>query len=84
MFTYVILSLFFLLGIIACVIYYRLNANKRLDRMVLLNLLNEEEKKYFIHEYKKIKTAKLIYDLISEDRLEIEIAHEVIKERRDK
>lgn len=50
--------------------------------MVLLNLLTEEEKKHFIQEYKKIITAKLIYDLISEDRLDIEIAHKVVKERR--
>lgn len=84
MLIFLFFSFLFLLAIGAYIVYVRYSATRRYDRMALLNLLTEEEKKYFIHEYKKTIAAQLVYELIAEQKLSIEIAHEVVKERRDK
>lgn len=81
---FLMLSFLGLLSLLGYIVYWRYKANQRLDRMALLNLLTEEEKAHYINEYKKVITAHLVYQLIAEKKLDIETAHEIVKERRNK
>jgi hypothetical protein len=78
-----LLVLFTLLTAILLIVYLRRSDNIRLDRMGLQNLINDQEKEYYINEYKKILTAKFIYETMVEDRSKMDITRELIKKSRN-
>ena len=73
-----------LISIILIILYFRQSEGNKLERMALKNLLTDEEKSYYIDEYKKILTAKLVFEHMSEHKDDIEIVREVIKAERVK
>jgi len=84
MLFYLTVSFVSLLLVISCIIYLRYKESRKLDRMVLQNLLTEEERRHFIAEHRKAIAAKTVYELLAEKKFNIEIAREIVKERRDK
>lgn len=79
-----LLIFFSLLSLVLLVFYLRYSENTRLDYNALQNLLNDQEKAYYIDEYKKILTAKIVFEHMSDGKSELEIAREVIKSRRER
>ena len=79
-----LLCFFTLTTIILILLYFRQTETHKLDHMSLKNLLTDQEKDYYINEYKKMLTAKFIFEHMAEDKENIEIAREIIKNGRDK
>ena len=85
MILFLLLIFFSLLSLVLLLFYFRSTENSRLDYNALQNLLSDQEKAYYIDEYKKILAAKIIYErMVSDDKSELEVAREVIKSRREK
>lgn len=85
MILFLLIITFFSLIVITLFLYLHSCESERLDHSALQNLLTEQEKAFYLEEYKKMVTAKIVYDHMgSEDKSAVEVAREVIKSRREK
>ena len=79
-----LLCFFTFTTIVLTILYFRQSEVTKLECMALQNLLTDDEKKFYITEYKKIVACKLIFERMSEPKAAIDIAREVVKSGREK
>ena len=79
-----LLCFFTFTTIVLTILYFRQTEATKLDHMSLKNLLTDEERDYYINEYKKNLTAQFVFEHMAEEQDRIEIAREIIKNGRNK